>query len=57
MRFYNKAGFRIKSIFCDGEFKAMIGKVSDDLDVQMNNANAQDHVLRQKRTIGQLKKE
>jgi hypothetical protein len=44
LRFYNRAGFRIRTIFCDGEFKAMMDRVSDDLDVVMNYTNALDHV-------------
>ena len=44
LRFYNKSGFIIKTIHCDGEFRAMMEKVSDDLSVDMNYTNAQDHV-------------
>ena len=44
LRHYNKAGFKIKTIHCDGEYRAMMAKVSDDLDVKMNFTNAQDHV-------------
>ena len=29
---YNKGGFVIKTIYCDGEYCAMMNKVSDDLD-------------------------
>ena len=41
---YNKGGFVIKTIYCDREYRAMMNKVSDDLDVVMNNTNASDHV-------------
>jgi hypothetical protein len=44
LRMYNRAGFRIKTIHCNGEFPAMMEKVKDDLGVQMNFTNAQDHV-------------
>ena len=44
LRFYNQAGYRIRTIFCDGEFRAMMDKVCDDLDVRMNYTNALDHV-------------
>jgi hypothetical protein len=41
---YNQAGFVIKEIHCDGEFRRMMERVNDDLDVNMNFTNAQDHV-------------
>ena len=43
-RKYNKAGFLIVRIQCDGEYKAMMSKVQDDLDIVMNYTNASDHV-------------
>ena len=43
-RQYNKGGFVIKTIYCDGEYRAMMNKVSDNLDVVMNYTNASDHV-------------
>ncbi len=44
LRHYNQAGFVIQTIHCDGEFRGMMEKVDDDLDVKMNFTNAQDHV-------------
>jgi hypothetical protein len=44
LRLYNSAGVHIKTIHCDGEFRAMMEKVKDDLGVQMNFTNALDHV-------------
>ena len=41
---YNQASFVIKTIHCDGEYKAMMDQVRDDLDVVMNYTNASDHV-------------
>jgi hypothetical protein len=41
---YNSAGFHNKTIHCDGEFRAMIEKVKDNLGVRMNFTNALDHV-------------
>jgi hypothetical protein len=41
---YNKAGFRITHIHCDQEFRGMMDKVSDDLDIEMNYATAGEHV-------------
>jgi hypothetical protein len=34
----------IRTIHCDGEFRGMMEKVEDDLDVDMHFTNAQDHV-------------
>ena len=34
----------VKTIHCDGEYRGMMNKVKDDLDVNMNFTNAQDHV-------------
>jgi hypothetical protein len=34
----------IKEIHCDGEFCSMMERVNDNLDVNMNFTNAQDHV-------------
>jgi hypothetical protein len=44
LHLYNSAGFHIKTIHCDGEFRAMMEKVKDNLGVQMNFTNALDHV-------------
>ena len=41
---YKKGGFVIKTIYCDREYRAMMNKVSDDLDVVMNYTNASNHV-------------
>ena len=44
MRHYNKADFRIKRIECDREYTALMDPVQDNLDVQMNYTNTNDHV-------------
>jgi hypothetical protein len=44
LRHYNRAGFVIRTKHCDGEFRGMMEKVKDELDVDMNFTNAQDHV-------------
>jgi predicted RNA-binding protein len=44
LRHYNQTGFVIKAIHCDGEFRSMMERVNDDLDVNMNFTNAQDHM-------------
>ena len=43
-RQYNKANFRIATIHCDAEFKPIMDDIKDDLDIDMNYANAQEHV-------------
>ena len=43
-RQYNKAGFRIATIHCDGEFRSIMDDIKDDLDIDMNYASAQEHV-------------
>jgi hypothetical protein len=40
LRHYNRAGFVIRTIHCNGEFRGMMEKVEDDLDVDMNFTNA-----------------
>ena len=43
-RQYNKGGFVIKTIYCNGEYRAMMNKVRDDLDTEMNYTNASNHM-------------
>ena len=44
LRLYNKAGFNIKDIHCDQEFKSMMDDIADDMDVVMNYATTDEHV-------------
>ena len=44
LRVYNKAGHTITSIHCDREFRRMMNPVSDELGVEMNYTNTDDHV-------------
>ena len=55
LRIYNKGGFRIKEIHCDGEYKSMMDRVNDELDITMNYANAQDHNPRAERNNRTIK--
>ena len=43
-RLYNTAGFRIKMIKADQEFKPILDGIKDDLDITMNYASAEAHV-------------
>ena len=56
LRHYNKAGFRIKTIHCDREFKPLMDDVSDEMDAEMNYTAKDGHVPeaeRNNRTIGE----
>jgi hypothetical protein len=44
LRKYNHAGFVIKTIQCDREYKPMMDAVKDDLNIVMNYTNTADHV-------------
>ena len=44
LRRHNSGGYKIKRIECDGEFKSMMDDVKDDLNVEMNYCNPQEHV-------------
>jgi hypothetical protein len=41
---YNKAGFHVTTIHCNQEFKHLMDKISDDLDVEMNYTTTGKHV-------------
>ena len=43
-RVYNNAGFRIKMIKADQEFRPILDEIKDELDITMNYASAQEHV-------------
>ena len=49
VRIYNRVGFRVNMIECDGEFKSMMDNISDDMDITMKYTNAQDHSSRAER--------
>ena len=55
LRLYNSAGFVIKVIHCNGEYCGMMEKVKDDLNVEMNFTNAQDHVPKAERNNWTIK--
>jgi hypothetical protein len=55
LREYNKAGHTITSIHCDREFRRMMNPVSDELDVEMNYTNTDDHVPEAERNNRVLK--
>ena len=44
LRLYNKAGFKIKMIHCDGEFKSIMDPVVDNMDIEMNYSAPDMHV-------------
>ncbi len=44
LRVYNDAGYTIRDIHCDNEFRPLMEPIKDELGVDMNYANAEDHV-------------
>ena len=44
LRNYNKAGFRIKTIHCDGEFKEFVDPIRDELDIDINYTSMGEHI-------------
>ena len=54
-RMYNKGGYTIKRIDCDGEYEPLMEKVQDDLDIEMNYANPGDHVPQAERNNRTIK--
>ena len=40
----NKSGFSVKRIECDGKFKSIMDKVSDDMGIGMSYANLDNHI-------------
>jgi hypothetical protein len=48
-RIYNKAGFRVKTIYCNNEFQPLTKEMADKFEINMNYANPQEHVPDAKR--------
>ncbi len=56
LRVYNKRGYHVKTINCDGEFRTLMNEVSHKLDMEMNYTSRGEHVPeaeRNNRTIGE----
>ena len=54
IRVYNNAGFRIKVILADNEFRPLLEDVEDNMGIQFNYTNAEEHetyIERNNRTI------
>ena len=51
LRVYNKAGYRIGSIHCDREFRPLLEKVCDDMDISIHCPPAGAHVPEAERNI------
>ena len=56
-RLYNHAGFVIKIIHCDGEYRSMMDKVKDDLNVDRISPMPRTMYPKQSGTTGLSKKE
>ena len=50
-RIYNMAGFKIKSIHCDNEYRPLMQELESTYEVKMNYASAQEHVPQVERSI------
>ena len=55
LRHYNQGGFTIRKIYCDGEFRSMMDKVTDEMGIEMNYANPDEHVPEIERSIRTIK--
>ena len=44
IRHYNKGGYTITKIHADGEFESLFLRIKDDLDIEVNVANPDEHV-------------
>jgi hypothetical protein len=56
LRAFNKWGFRIKTINCDGEFRTLMNEVNDTVDIEMNYTSRGEYVPEAERnncTIGE----
>ena len=56
LRSYNKAGYFVKKIYCDREFKPLMDEIEDDLDIEIDYPPQGNHVPeaeRNNRTIGE----
>ena len=52
---YNRDNFRIKYIECDKEYASLTDRIEDNMDVQINITNIQDHVPEAERNIQTIK--
>ena len=55
LRVYNKGGYRVKTIECDEEYRPLFEKIEDELGIEMNYANPQDHVPQAERNNRTIK--
>ena len=44
MKHYNKAGYSVKLIECDGKFKSIMDEVSNEIEIEVNYVKPDDHV-------------
>ena len=55
MRHYNIAGFSIKRIECDSDFKSIMDKFTDEIGIEINYENPDRHIPEVERNIRMLK--
>ena len=56
-RLYNKAGFDVKYLEADSEFKPLLEPLQDELDIDMTFADPQDHVKQAERNNRTIKEQ
>jgi hypothetical protein len=54
---YNMAGFTIKSLHCDNEYRPLMKELEDIYEVKVNYSNAQEHVPEVERSIRVIKEQ
>jgi hypothetical protein len=54
---YNLAGFRIRSIHCDNEYRSLMQELEIIYEIKMNYSNAQEHVPEVERSIQVIKEQ
>jgi len=54
-RIYNVAGFKVVTIHCDREYKALLPSLQDKYQIKMNHASAQEHIPEAERNNRTLK--
>ena len=55
LRLYNSAGFTITKITCDNEYRSLVNSIKDDLNVDVEYVNAQEHESVAERNVRTIK--
>ena len=55
LHFYRSAGFKVKRVYCDREYKPLVDSIKDEYRLEPHYANAQEHVPEAERNIRTIK--